>query len=61
MTKSAGRKKRLKEERRAQVRAVPVREARRAPRSRAGTWSAGKVTVWTIVAVAAFIGLVPAF
>ncbi|MET1074791.1 MAG: hypothetical protein ABWY11_19240 [Umezawaea sp.] len=60
MAKSAGQKKRLKEKRRAQVRARRPERVVRA-RSQGPTWSGGKVALWTCVAIAAFVGLVPAF
>ena len=61
MAKSAGRKKRREQNRRARARAAQDRTRTQVRRPRQPTWSAGKVTVWTVVGVFAFIALVPAF
>ncbi|MFD9740620.1 hypothetical protein [Umezawaea sp. NPDC059074] len=62
MAKSAGQKRRRKEQRRERVREVRAAErARRPSRPAVKEVSARKVTIWTIVGIAAFIGLLPAF
>ncbi len=61
MAKSAGQKRRRKDNRRARAQAAQTRAQARARRPKPQMWSAGKAMFWTVVGVVAFIGLMPVF